>query len=88
MAAYSWSYAYKFIKSYCTFQGIVSIIFSVFFFIIVIKLHTERKLIYDALNCCLKLFKFKTTHIIQEDLILRCPTTRPVSDTSVQSVHF
>ena len=34
------------------------------------------------------LYKFQPTCIVQEELKLKCPTTSPVSGTSVQSVYF
>ena len=34
------------------------------------------------------LYKFQPTCIVQEELKLECPTTSPVSGTSVQSVYF
>ena len=34
------------------------------------------------------LYKFQPTCIVQEELKLKCPTTSPMSGTSVQSVNF
>ena len=34
------------------------------------------------------LYKFQPTCMVQEELKLKCPTTSPVSGTSVQSVNF
>ena len=34
------------------------------------------------------LYKFQPTCMVQEELNLKCPTTSPVSGTSVQSVNF
>ena len=34
------------------------------------------------------LYKFQPTCMVQEELKWKCPTTSPVSGTSVQSVNF
>ena len=34
------------------------------------------------------LYKFQPTCMVQEELKCKCPTTSPVSGTSVQSVNF
>ena len=34
------------------------------------------------------LYKFQPSCMVQEELKLKCPTTSPVSGTSVQSVNF
>ena len=52
------------------------------------KLNIEGKHIIDALKCCFTLYKFQPTCMVQEELKLKCPTTSPVSGTSVQSVNF
>ena len=49
------------------------------------KLNTERKLIYDALKCCLRHSLYSPVWF---RIKIKISTTSPVSGTRVQSVNF